>query len=261
MSKNYAVPAVPINTPLIYEPPPAATNGVAQVWVGASGINANSGAQWGGANVFISVDNTTYSQIAQISQPCRQGFLTANLAAATGFDTTNTLSVNLAESGGVLSGTSATAAQQGATLALVDQELLAYETATLVSGNAYNLTGLARDFGGTVGAAHSTGAPFTRLDGAIVKYDLPPSLVGVELFLKFQSFNIFGGGTQDLSTCTAYTYTPAGVGVAHPIAAQLQGGVAVDLGLTTAAVTVSDDFGQAAVSDPVVDIIDLGTAP
>jgi Putative phage tail protein len=258
---NYAVPAVPINTPLIYEPPPAATNGVAQVWVGASGINANSGAQWGGANVFISVDNTTYSQIAQISQPCRQGFLTANLAAATGFDTTNTLSVNLAESGGVLSGTSATAAQQGATLALVDQELLAYETATLVSGNAYNLTGLARDFGGTVGAAHSTGAPFTRLDGAIVKYDLPPSLVGVELFLKFQSFNIFGGGTQDLSTCTAYTYTPAGVGVAHPIAAQLQGGVAVDLGLTTAAVTVSDDFGQAAVSDPVVDIIDLGTAP
>ena len=45
-------PAVPVNTPLIYEPPPSLTGGVAQVWVGASGgRTAVRRSQWGGANV------------------------------------------------------------------------------------------------------------------------------------------------------------------------------------------------------------------
>jgi hypothetical protein len=266
---NQGVPAVTINSPLIYEPPTALTSGVPQIWVGASGINGESGGngQWGGANVWISVDNMSYQQVAQITQYCRQGVLTANTAAATGFDTTNTVAVNFTESfvpppsaTTLDSASSALAARQGATLSLVDQELISYQNATLTSTANYALTDIERGLGGTIGAAHSTGAPFCRLDGAIVKYDLPANLIGIELYFKFQSFNVFGLGLQDLSTCTVYTYTPAGVGVAHPIAAQLQSGVSLDLGLVTAAVTVSDDFGQV-VSDPVIDIIDLGTAP
>ena len=35
---NWGVPAVPINAPIIFEPNPGLTNGVAQVWFGASGI-------------------------------------------------------------------------------------------------------------------------------------------------------------------------------------------------------------------------------
>ena len=77
-----------------------------------------------------------------------------------------------------LTGTSQAAAQQGATLSLVDGELVAYENATLTGGNAYSLTGLARGLSGSAPAYHSTGAPFARLDGAIVKYDLPANLVG-----------------------------------------------------------------------------------
>ena len=34
---NWGVPALPINTPLIFEPNPGLTNGVAQVWFGAIG--------------------------------------------------------------------------------------------------------------------------------------------------------------------------------------------------------------------------------
>ena len=60
---NMAVPSVPVNTPLIYQPPLSLTSGVAQVWVGASGINGGQSTQWGGANVYVSVDNVTYSQI------------------------------------------------------------------------------------------------------------------------------------------------------------------------------------------------------
>ena len=68
---------------------------MAQIWVGASGIKAGGGSQWGGANVYVSVDDVTYSQIAVITAPLRQGFLTASLPAAAGWDAVDTLAVNL----------------------------------------------------------------------------------------------------------------------------------------------------------------------
>ena len=46
---NYGVPAVPVNTPLIIQPPTNLTNGVAQIWVGASGINGGGAARNGAA--------------------------------------------------------------------------------------------------------------------------------------------------------------------------------------------------------------------
>ncbi len=256
---NWAVPAVAVNAPLIYEPPPQAAGGSAQVWVGASGSGVGSTSpQWGGANVFASIDNATYSQVAVITAPLRQGALTAALPAASGWDGSGTLSVNLAESGAALAGTSQAAAQQGATLALVDTELMAYESATLTGASAYDLSGLARGLGGTAPAAHPSGAPFARIDGAVIKCDLPTNLIGRTLYLKFQSFNAFGGGLQDLSTCVAYSYTPTGAGVADPIAAQLVSGIATDLGQVSAAPTAFDDFG--ALTGAPSGSVNLGTA-
>jgi hypothetical protein len=251
---NQAVPSVPVNAPLIYEPPLALTNGVAQVWVGASGASYGTSTQWGGANVYVSVDNVTFSQFAVITSPLRQGFLTASLPAAAGWDSTHTLAVSLAESEATLTGTSQAATLAGATLSLVDSELIGYENANLTGTNAYNLTGLARALSGSTGAYHSTGAPFARLDGAMVKYSLPASLVGVPLYFKFQSFNVFGGGLQDLSTCAVYTFTPTGT--TSPIAAQLLSGIPLDLGQVIAAPTLADDFGQ--VTAPVLGVVDLG---
>jgi hypothetical protein len=255
---NWGVPAVPVNAPLIYQPPAALTGGVTQIWLGASGINAGGQSQWGGANVYISVDDVTYTQIGVITAPLRQGFLTSSLPAAAAWDAVDTLTVNLAESGGALSGTSQAAAQSGGTLSLVDQELVAYETATLTSTSSYNLTGLARGWAGSAPTAHSTGAPFARLDGAVVKYDLPTNLEGRTLWFKFQSFNVMGGGGQDLSDCVAYAFNVPAPPVQHPIAAQLLSGFPLDLGQIDSAPTVGDDFGAVA-SDPVVDTIDLGT--
>jgi hypothetical protein len=259
---NQGVPAVPVNPPLIYEPPPGLTGGVAQIWFGASGINGGGGTQWGGASVYVSVDGVTYSQIAVLTSPLRQGVLTAALPAASGWDSVDTLSVNLAESGGTLAGTSQAAAQAGATLSLVDSELLAYESATLISGNSYNLTGLARGLSGTTGAAHSSGAPFYRLDGAVLQYDLPANFIGKTLSFKFQSFNVFGGGAEELSTCQVYTYTPLYASTvvtttppstppsppADPIIAQLLTGFALDLGPVNGTVAIGDDLGSVAVA-------------
>ena len=47
--------------------------------------------------------------------------------------------------------------------------------------------------------------------------------------------------------------------VINPIAAQLLLASPVDLGLTTGAITLSDDFGS--TNDAVLDIINLGTVP
>ena len=259
---NYGVPAVPVNPPLIFEPPPGLSGGVAQVWFGASGIDSKSGSQWGGAYVYVSLDNVTYSQIAVITGPMRQGVLTASLPAASGWDSLDTLSVNLTESDGTLSGTSQASAQGGATLSLVDSELLAYESATLTTANNYDLTGLARGLSGSVAAAHSSGASYFRLDGAVLRYDLPANFIGTTLYFKFQSFNIFGGGIEDLSTCVIYSYTPLIPSTlvqsvppntpptppADPIIAQLQTGFAVDLGPVEGTVTLADDLGSVVVS-------------
>jgi hypothetical protein len=257
---NRAVAAEPVNAPLIFEPPTALTGGILQIWVGASGgANGQADPNWGGANVWVSIDDVSYSQIATITQPLRQGVLTAALPAASGWDVADTLAVNLTQSGATLNGTSQVSAQQGATRSLVDGELLAYESATLTGADAYNLTGLQRGLYGTAPAAHSLGAPFARLDDAVAAYNLPANYVGKLLYFKLASFNSFGGGVQSLASCTAYTFMPVGGGISDPIAAQLESGVPLDLGFVNLASALADDFGAVAPGF-VAGAIDLGPA-
>jgi len=255
------VAASPVNPPIIFEPGPSLTDETSQVWIAISGGNAGvADPNWGGAIVNISLDNATYGQIGMVKAPTRQGVLTASLAAPSGGnpDTTNTLAVSLAESGGALPSVSNLDAQSGVTLLIVDQELLAYAAATLTGSNAYNLTYLERGLHGTTAAAHSSGAPFARLDDAIFKYDLPPACIGVKLYFKFQSFNIWGEAVENISTCAVYTYTPTGAGYEGPVASALAVGSNLDYGLAGASINETDDFGLA--SDSSVTIIDLGLA-
>ena len=254
-----AMPAS-VNTPIIFEPPASLAGATPQIWIALSG---GSGAlvdpNWGGANVWASLDGASYVAIGQVSAPARQGVLAAALPAYSSVnpDLADTLSINLSESGGALASTTAAAAAQAVTLMIVGSEFMAYETATLTGVNAYQLTGIYRGLYGSGAVAHAAGASVARLDGAIFKYALPNSYIGQPLYLKFQSFNIFGGGLQDLSDCTAYTFSPAGSGSADPIAAQLASGLPTDLGLASDAVAIADDFGTVGAG-AVIDAIDLG---
>jgi hypothetical protein len=135
---------------------------------------------------------------------------------------------------------------------------LAYGTATLTGTYSYSLTYLERGLYGSRPEAHNTGARFVRLDDAIFKYPLPDPYVGVALYLKFQSFNIFGQAVQDLSTCVAYTYTPIGSGALGPVASALLVGSNLDYGLASNNVNESDELGLA--SDPYATVVDLGLA-
>ena len=108
----------------------------------------------------------------------------------------------------------------------------------------YSLTTLYRGLYGTAIASHSSGAPFARLDNTVFKYDLPSQYVGKTLYIKLQSFNVFGGGVQNIATCTAYTYMPTGVAIDHPVAEAIAvSGGAWDFGAVTGAVASADDFG------------------
>ncbi len=200
-------------SPIIFEPPAAllaaqsagsfgspsdgsgvASNGGSQIWIAASPANADQ--TWGGCQVWLSFDNTTYAQIGAISSRANRGVLTASLAAPPGGnpDTADTLGVDLSMSGGSLPTGSDADAQAGRTLCYVDGELIAFGLATPTTGDAYHLTDLYRALYGSSGAAHASGAPFVFLDDSIFKYNLPSSYAGQTLYFKFPSFNAFGGG-------------------------------------------------------------------
>ena len=257
---NRNVAPAAINKPVLIEPPSQLTGGTPQIWaVVSGGANDAADPNWGGANVWISRDGTNFVQIGAVAAVGRQGLLTAALPVPSGApDTTNTLAVDLGESAGVLSSGTQTDAQNAVTLAIVDNELLAYQTATLTASNRYALTYLVRGLYGSAAKAHATGAPFARLDAATFKYTLPLAYIGTQLTLKFQSFNIYGGGVQDISTCAAYTITPIGSGLFGPTAQMIVAGTSFDEGLASQAVSQVDDYGVA--SDPYTAPADDGLA-
>lgn len=217
----------PVNPPAIFEPPEAIIPGSApQVWVAASG-----GANWGGALVSISFDGTNYDTIGTITSAAYQGLLTANLPAATGLDFANTLAIDLTESEGIFP-TAATHADAVAlrtlsyvcaafsTTAPSNGELLAYGAVSATGTYTNNLTYLERGAYGTTGSAHATGDFYSRIDlgevdtppNSVVTYNLPTQYIGATIWLKLQSFNVFGNALEDISTVTAYEYVPSGSG-------------------------------------------------
>jgi hypothetical protein len=77
--------------------------------------------------------------------------------------------------------------------------------------------------------------------------------------LKLQSFNVFGGGVEALSSCTVYTYTPTGVAIDHPVARALLVSTSMDFGPVTATAGTVDDFGTPPSLFVELDV-DLGNA-
>lgn len=204
-----------INTPVIFEPSTQLTNGDNEVWIAVSG-----GSNWGGCQVWISHDGTTYTQIGTITGNAKQGLLSANLASYGGSnpDTGDTLSVDLTESRGQLLSASSTDAANGVSLCYVDGELISYQTATLVTTNKYGLTTLYRGMFGSKISSHSTGAQFSYLGltngPGLFRESYAPSLIGQTVYFKFPSFNQFGNEIEDLSSVPDYSYILLGTGTA-----------------------------------------------
>lgn len=197
------------NPPIIFEPPPGLAGNALNVEIIASGPE-----NWGGCQVFISMDNETYGNIGTIFLNDVQGVLTAPFPMGSDPDTTDTLSVDVTMSQGQVNPTTQIYADKFLSLALVDAEVIAYTNAVLTGDFAYNFdTYIRRGVYGTVVANHSTGAQFGLILADTFRQVFPYNLIGTTLYFKFPSFNMLGLQTQDLSDLPYYQYTLQGSGV------------------------------------------------
>ena len=106
-----------------------------QIWVGASGATYGASTQWGGANVYVSVDGVDLFADRDHHAGDAAGLFDRRAAARRPDGTRPTRWRSTSpKAAGRSAGTSQAAAQAGATMSLVDSELIAYETATLTSG-------------------------------------------------------------------------------------------------------------------------------
>lgn len=193
-----------VNAPTIFEPPLDLTSGKNQIWIAASG-----GINWGGCNVWASIDNTTYEMIGTIYGSARYGTLVSSINV-----NATSMQVQLNTSSQIFGGTLQDA-EVDATLCKVGDEYINYVDATLDGSGRYTLSGMLRGRFNDA-SSHNAGEPFVRIDRAIFEYDFNPNMVGKEIYLKFTSFNGLEQKEETLDEVTAYSYTvnggrPAGV--------------------------------------------------
>ena len=212
---RYAVNAAQgggITNSQIFEPPFQVADYSYEVWIAAAG-----GANWGGAQAWISYDGNNYSQAGTAGLGCRFGVLAGALAAGGGaWDTVNSVAVDLTASGGALPSLGDTYAQNLGATAWIGGEVIGYGQATLTGASQYTVSRLERGAWGTVNAAHASGAAFVCLDGAPLRIAYDPSRIGQTLYLKLLSFNPYGGGLADIATVSPITYTIQGPPVPAP---------------------------------------------
>jgi len=224
-----------VNAPIIFEPGCTFTGNQLKVVLIVSGNSP----LWGGAQIWASLDNTTYGQLGVVYRGATQGVLTATFPSGSSADFVNTLSVDVSESLGQIIGGSTTDASLGVTLAYVDTELVGYSNVTLTAPAQYNLApplyrGL---FGSTIGS-HASGTLFGLVNSHAFSQVYPPNLVGQTVYFKFPSFNTTGSNLQTLASVPAYSYMLTGVGVCATGGPGM--GCPVDIGL---AAGCDEDWG------------------
>lgn len=212
-SADYNVAPGDVSAPVLFEPPVGLTGGNLQVWIAASG-----GAMWGGCDVWVSDDGDSYLKAGRINGPSRYGSLTASLPQVADPDLTNTLAIDLTASKGELLSSTQAQADALVTLCWVDGELLAYQTATLTSAHQYGLSYLRRGQYGTPDTTHGSGKPFVRIDDGLGKFAFTSDRINQPAYVKFVSFNVYGGGIQSLADVQPYVYTISGAALKAALA-------------------------------------------
>ena len=204
---NYNASPGSVSTPTIFDAPEILTETGFEVWAAVAG----TGSDWGGCQVWASTDNATYSQVGTTVGRSRYGVLSGAFALGTDPDTVNICPVDLTTSLGSLTSGTQNDADSNNTLCLVGTELITFQTATLTAANRYNLGAyLRRGVFNTPINAHSPAERFVRLDQGLFKLAYDPANVGKTIYLKFPSFNQYGGAVEDLASVPAYAFVIGG---------------------------------------------------
>lgn len=224
---NYNAAPGPVGVPVFFEAPVELTTTGLEVYAAVKG----SGVTWGGCNVWVSLDGTSYRRAGTVYGASHYGALSS--AASAGAATIAVSGI----SGQLLNASAADAAANNALCYIggANPEYLNYQVATLTGAGAYTLSTLTHAAYGTTAGAHALGDPFVRVDQAIAKGGpLTLDYIGKTISFKFTSFNIFGTAEEELASAVAYTYTVTGhmaklppPNVAGFTAVQYSGGVQV----------------------------------
>lgn len=201
---DMAVPPGNIDIPVIWEVPANLLPGgtALELYTAARGVDT---ANWGGCDVWVSMDGNNYLALDRIYGGSRYGKLTGTVVTTADFNQVTT--------GQFLSG-SANDAASLATLCYIagsSPEYISYQNATLTGTGAYSLDGLIRGVYGSSGNTHTAGDYLVRVDDRVARSGpLNGALVGQTVYLKFTSFNVYGRSEQSLTDVNPYTYTVVG---------------------------------------------------
>lgn len=156
---------------------------------------------WGGCMVYASFDGTQYSLIGEKWDNDRYGQISADMAKdADGFE------LLLRCTSSQLQSASPASANANATLCLVGNEWITYQTAELLDAGRYRLSVLRRGLFGSEAESHAAGDRFVRVDDVIFRHAFSAEDEGRQVYIKLPAFNIFGGNVQTLDEVSAYTY-------------------------------------------------------
>ena len=203
-SQDFNVFPGSVSPPVIFNAPGMLTPTGFETWIAVAGASQ----WWGGCDVYVSEDNTTYQRVGRITGAARYGALTAALPSGNDPDTVNTARVSIVR-GQLNSGTQADA-DNWRQLAFVGGtnggEFIAFQTATLTGTLAYQLSYLRRGGYGSQPQAHVSNDVFVRIDEAIFRLPYDQGKRGNTVYFKFLSFNVFGGAMESLASVTAYSH-------------------------------------------------------
>jgi hypothetical protein len=246
------------NPPIIWELPPQLSGNNLVLAIIASG-----GANWGGCQVWASIDNMTYGEIGLIPADTVQGFVTVDFPVGSDPDTVNTLSIDVTESLGSILPATTQQADYDLSLARVGAELIGYSNATLTSAYNYNLdTYIRRGQYGTAITDHPINDTYGRVDANMFTRQYPANMIGATLYFKFPAYNPSGFQLQSLSSVPFYIYTLTGIGITPvgvlgcAVDTVLAGGASEDWGLLGSVISSNCDWGLLG-STPVLGV-DMG---
>jgi hypothetical protein len=208
-----------VNPPAMFMNTPQMNGGAKGVFMtlGVSGASED----WGGAIVWVSLDGTTYTQVATQVGRSVQGLTTADFPTHVDPDTSDDLPVDLTESLTTLDSFSTAYEDEFVSLCYVEEpgatplpyELISYGLAVLTGANQYTLkaTGsgnkIRRGVFTTPIGDHPSGSKFLFLGGTpVVRLQVDPKWFGQTVHFKFTSFNSFGKEVESLADVTDYPF-------------------------------------------------------
>jgi len=159
---------------------------------------------WTGAAIQISLDGgATSSTFATITEPSTIGFTLTPLAATVP-DSPAIQSVDVFLPDAPQSVDYATLLRNS-NRAVIGEEIIQYQTVTVLSPNNYRLSGLVRNRYGTAPVAHAAGERFVLIDSTLTFVRADQWMIGQSLWFKAVSF----GTSPDAYTWQPYTFATA----------------------------------------------------